>query len=247
MSRNTPPCSVPRPALTSALIARATSSRGSRSGVRRLLRLSSYHASASRSVSAVSARKKSGMYLNMKRSPLLFLSVPPSPRTPSVTRIPRTESGQTIAVGWNCVISMSMRSAPASRAVAMPAEVTLEDEAVLGAVEERAPLLELEHALGRLLRVQLRHAPVVEELAATHGVAEVDLPVVFLPHVRQRGGDSALGHDRVRLAQERLAHERGLRAVRVRFDRGAQARAPGADDDNAVLVALEITHCATHH
>src|SRR5438132_34973 len=123
MSRNTPPCSVPRPALTSVLIARATSSRGSRSGVRRLFFLSSYQASASRSVSAVSARKKSGMYWNMKRSPLLFLSVPPSPRTPSVTRIPRTESGQTIAVGWNCVISMSMRSAPASRAIAIPSPV----------------------------------------------------------------------------------------------------------------------------
>ena len=39
------------------------------------------------------------MYLNMKRSPLLFFRVPPSPRTPSVTKIPRTESGQTIAVG----------------------------------------------------------------------------------------------------------------------------------------------------
>ena len=59
MSRKTPPCGLPRPAFTSALIARATSSRGSRSGVRRLV-LSSYQASASSSVSAVSARKNSG-------------------------------------------------------------------------------------------------------------------------------------------------------------------------------------------
>ena len=63
------------------------------------------------------------MYLNMKRSPLLFLSVPPSPRTPSVTRRPRTEGGQTIPVGWNWVISMSMRSAPASSAMAIPSPV----------------------------------------------------------------------------------------------------------------------------
>ena len=63
------------------------------------------------------------MYRNMNRSPLLFLSVPPSPRTPSVTRMPRTESGQTIAVGWNCVISMSMSSAPASSAIAKPSPV----------------------------------------------------------------------------------------------------------------------------
>ena len=37
--------------------------------------------------------------------------------------------------------------------VPVTAEITLENEAVLGAVEQRAPLLELEHALGRLLRV----------------------------------------------------------------------------------------------
>src|SRR5690606_19375311 len=41
------------------------------------------------------------------------LPVPPSPRTPSVTRMPRTEGGQTIPVGWNCTNSMSISSAPA--------------------------------------------------------------------------------------------------------------------------------------
>ena len=56
MSRYTPPCGLPLPAFTSELMARATSSRGSRSGVRRLLVWSSYHRSASSSVSAVSAR-----------------------------------------------------------------------------------------------------------------------------------------------------------------------------------------------
>src|SRR5437667_3560704 len=89
------------PALTSALIARATSSRGSRSGVRRLFVLSTYQRSAPASVSAVSALKYSGTYRNMKRSPWLFLSVPPSPRTPSVTRMPRPEGGQTMPGGWN--------------------------------------------------------------------------------------------------------------------------------------------------
>ena len=59
MSRKTPPWGLPRPAFTSELMARATSSRGSRSGVRRLLLWSSYQASASSSVSAVSARNMS--------------------------------------------------------------------------------------------------------------------------------------------------------------------------------------------
>ena len=108
--------------------------------------------------------------------------------------------------------------------VAVAAEVALEDAAVLRAVEERAPLLELVHAVGRLLRVDLRHAPVVEDLAAAHGVAEVDLPVVLRVDVAERRGDAALGHHRVRLAEERLADERRLGAQRRRLDGGAQAR-----------------------
>ncbi len=59
----------------------------------------------------------------MKRLPSLFFSVPPSPRTPSVTRMPRTEGGHTIPVGWNCTNSMSMRSAPAHRASEWPSPV----------------------------------------------------------------------------------------------------------------------------
>ena len=61
MSRNTPPCGDPRPALISELIARATSSRGSSSGGRRLFFLSVYQPSASSIVSAVSLLKNSGM------------------------------------------------------------------------------------------------------------------------------------------------------------------------------------------
>ena len=61
MSRKTPPCGLPRPALTSELMARATSSRGRRSGVRPLLAWSSYQRSASSSVLAVSALNMSAM------------------------------------------------------------------------------------------------------------------------------------------------------------------------------------------
>ena len=48
----------------------------------------------------------------MKRRPSLFRRTPPSPRTPSVTRMPRTLGGQTMPVGWNCTNSMSISSAP---------------------------------------------------------------------------------------------------------------------------------------
>src|SRR5215469_5089543 len=120
MSRNTPPCGLPRPFFTSELIDRATSSRGNSSGGRRLLMWSSYQRSASASLSAVSAANMAGMYSNMKRLPSELRSTPPSPRTPSVTRIPRTESGHTMPVGWNCTHSMSMTSAPAHSAMAWP-------------------------------------------------------------------------------------------------------------------------------
>ena len=110
--------------------------------------------------------------------------------------------------------------------IAVAAEVALQDAAVLGAVEHRAPGLELAHAVGRFLGVQLGHAPVVEVLAAAHRVGEVDLPVVALVDVGQRRGDAALGHHRVRLAEQRLADQadRDARRPTPRSPRAARRR-----------------------
>ena len=86
--------------------------------------------------------------------------------------------------------------------VLMATEVALADLAVGGAVEESAVGLELPDALGRFLGVQLCHAVLVQELAAAHGVAEVDAPAVVLVDVRHGSSDATLGHDGVRLAEE---------------------------------------------
>ena len=59
----------------------------------------------------------------MKRLPAEFFSTPPSPRTDSVTRIPRTDGGQTIPVGWNCTNSMFTSVAPAASASECPSPV----------------------------------------------------------------------------------------------------------------------------
>ncbi len=59
----------------------------------------------------------------MNRSPSEFFSTPPSPRTDSVTRIPFTDGGQTIPVGWNCTNSMLIRLAPVRIASAWPSPV----------------------------------------------------------------------------------------------------------------------------
>ena len=239
------------------------------------------------------------MSSNMKRRPSLLRSTPPSPRTPSVTRMPRTLIGQTMPVGWNWTNSMSMqlgagairervavarvlptvagdlegaadaagrqhhglrlpqdevaflaivaeRARDAARihqqrehgafhvdfhaavdavilqradhfeagavadmrqaGIAMPAEVALQDPAVFRAVEERAPRFEFAHALGRFLGVQLRHAPVVQILAAAHGVGEMDAPVVAVIDIGQGRGNAAFGHHGVGFAQQRFAH-----------------------------------------
>ena len=118
--------------------------------------------------------------------------------------------------------------------VAVPAEVALGDQALARTVEEGAPLLQLEYAVGGLLRVQLRHPPVVEHLSAAHGVAEMHPPAVLGPLVAHGGGDPALGHDRVGLAEQGLADDGRARTGVVGGDGRTQTRAAGADDDDVV-------------
>ena len=126
--------------------------------------------------------------------------------------------------------------------IAMAAEVALQDAAVLRAIEHGAPGLELADAVGRFLRVQLRHAPVVHVLAAAHRVGEVDLPVVAVVDVGERGGDAAFGHHRVRLAEQRLADEADRTPAGRGLDRRPQSRSAGADDEHVVFVCLVVGH-----
>ena len=124
--------------------------------------------------------------------------------------------------------------------VGVAAEVALADPAVLGAVEQRAVGLQLPHPVGRLLGVQLGHAPVVEELPAAHGVAKVDLPVVLRVGVAHRRRAAALGHHGVRLAEQRLTDHRDLQATFARLDDRTQTRAAGTDHDHVVLVPFDL-------
>src|SRR5882724_10405202 len=56
----------------------------------------------------------------MNRLPSELRSTPPSSRTDSVTRMPRTDGGHTMPVGWNWMNSMFISCAPASIASACP-------------------------------------------------------------------------------------------------------------------------------
>ena len=124
--------------------------------------------------------------------------------------------------------------------VPVSAEVALQDAAVGGAIEHRAPGLELADAVGRLLRMQFGHAPVVDVLATPHRVGEMDLPVVAVVDIRQRGGDAAFRHHRVCLAQEGFADEADRDAAGGCFDRRPQSRAARTDNEHVVLVRLIV-------
>ena len=123
--------------------------------------------------------------------------------------------------------------------VRVAAERPLEDPAVPRPVEGGAPALQLANPRGRLLGVELRHAPVVEQRATLHRVAEVRLPGVLCRHVGERGGHPALGHHRVGLAQQRLADEPHRCAGGGRLDRRPEPGAAGAHHEDVVRVRLQ--------
>ncbi len=80
------------------------------------------------------------------------------------------------------------------------AKIPLQNAAVLRAIEDRAPGLEFAHPRGRFLGVQFGHPPIVDVLPAAHGVGEMDLPVIAVVHVGERGRDPAFGHHGMRFA-----------------------------------------------
>ncbi len=120
----------------------------------------------------------------------------------------------------------------------MAAEGALEDPPVAGAIEDRAPGLELADPVRRLLGVELGHPRVVDQLPADHRVAKVDLPAVPVVDVTHGGRHATFRHDRVGLAQQRLADEPDRGALRRRFDRRPQARAAGTHDEHVVRESL---------
>ena len=114
----------------------------------------------------------------------------------------------------------------------------LVDSPLPGAVENGAPALELQDAVRRFLGVNLGHPPVVDELAAFHRVGEMHLPRVLVGDVVHGSGHAALGHDRVRLAQERLADDHHARAGLSRRDGSAQPRSSRSEDEDVGLDRL---------
>jgi hypothetical protein len=93
---------------------------------------------------------------------------------------------------------------------------------------------------GRFLGVQLGHAPVVDVLAAAHRVGEVHLPVVAVVDVAHRGRHAALGHDGVRLAEQRFADQPDLDAGAEASMAARKSRAARADHQHVVFVKNSV-------
>src|SRR5687767_361047 len=126
--------------------------------------------------------------------------------------------------------------------VSMSAEVSLKYLAVFRAIENCTPGFELAHTIRRLLRVELGHPPVVDVLPAAHCVGEMYSPIVAIIDVRESSRHSALGHHRVRFAEQRLAYKPDANARGGRLNRRAQSGTSGTDDDHVVFVCLVICH-----
>ena len=62
-----------------------------------------------------------GAYRSMKRSPLTLRRIAPSPRAPSVSRMPRPAS----PVGWNWKNSMSSSGRPFRQTMPTPSPVSV--------------------------------------------------------------------------------------------------------------------------
>ena len=120
--------------------------------------------------------------------------------------------------------------------VFVPAEIPLQDAAVVRSIEQRAPCFQRPDFLRRLSGVQFRHPPVVDVLAAAHGVGKMHLPVVAVVHVGERCSDPALGHHRVGLAEERFADDGDGHALGGGLDRGAQSGAACANHQDIMFV-----------
>ena len=127
--------------------------------------------------------------------------------------------------------------------IAVAAEVALQDPPVCRAVEHRAPRFQLAHAIGRLLGVNLGHAPVVDVLAAAHRVGEMHLPVVAVVDVGQAPRRCRLPPSPYAPCRAATCRSgRPTRPCRRRLDGGAQTGAAGADHEHVVVESRVAPH-----
>ena len=117
----------------------------------------------------------------------------------------------------------------------MAAEISLQNAAVLGAIEDRAPGFEFAHAIGRFLRVQLGHAPLLTYWPPRIVSAKWTFQLSRSSTLASAAAIPPSAITVCALPRQRFANHADRNAGRRSFDRRAQSGAAGADHENVVL------------
>jgi hypothetical protein len=124
----------------------------------------------------------------------------------------------------------------------MPPEISLQNPAVARTVEESAPSLQFADARWGFLGMQFGHPPVIQILAAAHGIGKVNAPAIPVVDISHRRSYAPLGHYRMRFAQKGFRNNRHLYTGGRSLDRGAKAGTSRSNDQNVVIVRDVLAH-----
>ncbi len=111
------------------------------------------------------------------------------------------------------------------------AEGALIDLAFFGARERHAEMLKLVNRFRRVAAEIFDGVLIAQPVRSLHGVVHVPAPVI-LAHIAECGGNAALRGHSVAARGKHFGDAGGAKPVRGAFERGAKARAAGADDDD---------------
>jgi hypothetical protein len=90
--------------------------------------------------------------------------------------------------------------------------------------------------------MQFGHVPAIQVLATTHGVREVNSPIIALVDIRQSGSDAAFRHHGMSLAQKGLRNYSNFHASGRDFRGGPQACTTRSNCQDIVLVREIFGH-----
>jgi hypothetical protein len=121
-------------------------------------------------------------------------------------------------------------------------EISLKNVSFSGPIENGAPRFQFANAGRRLFRMKLCHTIVVHVLAASHGVGEMNFPVVRIINGAERGGDTAFGHYGVSFTKKGFTYESDFDAGCRCFYCRSKSGSAGTNDQNIVFEFLIFGH-----
>src|SRR6185437_411243 len=124
----------------------------------------------------------------------------------------------------------------------LAAERALIDQALVRARERDAVMLQFQYGRNRLAAHIFDGVLVTEPVRSLDGVVHVELPIVTVAHIAERGRHAALCRHRVAARRKYLGDARRPQSGRGHAERGAHAGAAGADDHDVVNVLDDFIH-----